>query len=86
MCCKGASNDQQMLNASQLLEKLAMVLPKDLLFLLYGDAGYTPRENLLVSPYKRYTELTEEQKVHCGTLSAVWHLADMSIGVQHWYE
>jgi len=60
-----------MLNASQLLDKLGTVLPGDAEFLMYGDAGYTSREDLLISPFKRFSELTEEQKVrlHIGRAS-----------------
>jgi len=46
-----------MLNASQLLDKLGTVLPGDAEFLMYGDAGYTSREDLLISPFKRFSEL-----------------------------
>jgi hypothetical protein len=56
-----------MLNSSQLLEKLRAVLPLDAELLMYGDAGYTPSPGLLVAPFKRYSELTEEQKVPAQT-------------------
>ena len=65
----GASNDQQMLNASQLLDKLRAVLPLDVELLMYGDAGYTPQPGLLVAPFKRYSELTDEQKVPTRVLT-----------------